>query len=739
VNCHTRDGETPLHAACTAGRVELARYLLQKGADVNRLNLRGESALHAAVRVKVAANSLALCRLLVESGADVFVCGQHGTPLALSIAHSNTQCSLLLKGVIQRLKKPSDSAYRIHFFAYSAPSYDNLNLPALLGIKRVRKHSGSIIAVQTPGANDIMVYNQSYKYELGNAPNTFDSSPLMDLIIDEDRSLFDLGSTDPEEVVHMVGAYMGPPYRSQAGKADSSPRASPIPEDIVLCPYHFSISVLKTPLQGKLRGILRTQSGDFRFFIPSSIFKGKTGKDLSGKDILKEMTKEIPELELKDVSKCVVVENSALHAELVKFEQSKIAQSARMKIGVLYVKQGQTTEEEVFGNEYGSVQFESFLELLGDIIELEGWQGFKGDLDVVHNQTGTHSLFTQFKGVDIMFHVSTLLPHSTEDEQQIAKKRCIGNDLTTIIFLEKGAVFKPPCVSGDFLQVFAAVQPAVATDGTPGFRVGFSRRASVPSFGPVVPKTAFLPAAGGYLRDFLLAKLVNGERACIQSEYMQSKMARTRRLFMDSLAEQYAPRIASRLQTIGDQSPRDSSSSHLSSSTPSISSSTSAPTSSSSSMPLLSSKPRSSPSPARASSLQSSGGSPSRSRTSYSDADLRDIISSKGTFSLRMLPLYRCEMRRGRGEAGGRCPSQFASPAFYVPSMSSKCCRELFSEFSLVLLRIHSSREQRKPLSLDVNPSVAGAPAFLTILHFPISIPCVPCRTVWCNTLHYGV
>lgn len=233
-----------------------------------------------------------------------------------------------------------------------------------------------------------------------------------------------------------------------------------------------------------------------------------------------------------------------------------------------------------------------------------------------------------------MFHVSTLLPHSNEDEQQIAKKRCIGNDLTTIIFLEKGAVFKPPCVSGDFLQVFAAVQPSVATDGTLGFRLAFSRRSSVPSFGPTMPRNAFLPSTGGYLRDFLLTKLINGERSSIQSDQMQAKMSVTRKQYLSGLVELYAPRIAARLHPIGDQLPRDSSSSHLPTSSFNSSPIISTSPSSVSSMPLLATKPRGSASPARASPLHSSGGSPSRSRTSNSDADFRDVISSKGTFHM---------------------------------------------------------------------------------------------------------
>lgn len=78
-----------------------------------------------------------------------------------------------------------------------------------------------------------------------------------------------------------------------------------------------------------------------------------------------------------------------------------------------------------------------------------------------------------------MFHVSTYLPYDPLDPQQIPRKKFIGNDLVTIVFQydepldlannssshlafnssREGGSFTPPCVSGDFLHVFAVVQP----------------------------------------------------------------------------------------------------------------------------------------------------------------------------------------------------------------------------------------------------------------------------------------
>ena len=48
-----------------------------------------------------------------------------------------------------------------------------------------------------------------------------------------------------------------------------------------------------------------------------------------------------------------------------------------------------------------------------------GWDRYRGGLDVHNNMTGTESVFTLFEDHQIMFHVSQLLPFSSEDTQQV--------------------------------------------------------------------------------------------------------------------------------------------------------------------------------------------------------------------------------------------------------------------------------------------------------------------------------
>lgn len=44
---------------------------------------------------------------------------------------------------------------------------------------------------------------------------------------------------------------------------------------------------------------------------------------------------------------------------------------------------------------------------------------FRGGLDVTHGQTGSESVYHNFHNKEIMFHVSTKLPYTEGDMQQV--------------------------------------------------------------------------------------------------------------------------------------------------------------------------------------------------------------------------------------------------------------------------------------------------------------------------------
>jgi hypothetical protein len=65
------NGCTPLHAAAAKGYVEVLQWLLAQGADLNAVDIHGNTALHdAAATSKSATGNLEAVKCLVEAGAD---------------------------------------------------------------------------------------------------------------------------------------------------------------------------------------------------------------------------------------------------------------------------------------------------------------------------------------------------------------------------------------------------------------------------------------------------------------------------------------------------------------------------------------------------------------------------------------------------------------------------------------------------------------------------------------------
>jgi len=179
----------------------------------------------------------------------------------------------------------------------------------------------------------------------------------------------------------------------------------------------------------------------------------------------------------------------SLTIKLIQFEAQHVVKN--FKFGVLYCKKDQVLEDEMFLNgkcnpsfvvacflaflitETGSEDFEEFLDFLGERIVLQGWKQFRGGLDVSSefffelpfsqgayyllvsaNTTGKHSVYTQHSGMEVMFHVSTLLPFTPGDQQQVERKRHLGNDIIMIIFVEGDQKINPVVFRTQFIRKY---------------------------------------------------------------------------------------------------------------------------------------------------------------------------------------------------------------------------------------------------------------------------------------------
>ncbi|XP_028308057.1 rap1 GTPase-activating protein 1-like isoform X7 [Gouania willdenowi] len=220
---------------------------------------------------------------------------------------------------------------------------------------------------------------------------------------------------------------------------------------------------------------------------------------------------------------------------IVTFDEHVI--SNNFKFGVIYHKFGQTSEEELFGNSDEGPAFVEFLEFLGEKIELHNFKGFRGGLDVTHGQTGTESVYCNYRNKEVMFHVSTKLPYTEGDTQQLQRKRHIGNDIVAIVFQEENTPFVPDMIASNFLHAYIVVQVVNPCSDNVLYKVSVTARDDVPFFGPSLPNPAVF-RKGPEFHEFLFTKLINAEYACYKAEKFAKLEERTRSALLETLYEE---------------------------------------------------------------------------------------------------------------------------------------------------------------------------------------------------------
>ncbi|XP_034030439.1 rap1 GTPase-activating protein 1 isoform X4 [Thalassophryne amazonica] len=228
---------------------------------------------------------------------------------------------------------------------------------------------------------------------------------------------------------------------------------------------------------------------------------------------------------------------------ITAFDEHRV--SPNFKFGVLYQKDRQLTEEDILCNSEESELFKEFLSILGDTIQLQGFTGFRGGLDVCHGQTGTEAVFTSFHERQIMFHVATKLPFTEGDPQQLQRKRHIGNDIVALVYQEGSTPFLSDVIKSHFLHCFLVVRRLDTREeektGGAVYQVSVTARDDVPPFSPALPDPPIF-TDNCLLREFLLTKLINAEISCYKAEQFSKLEFRTRSLLLESLQAELSTR-----------------------------------------------------------------------------------------------------------------------------------------------------------------------------------------------------
>ncbi|XP_035411004.1 GTPase-activating Rap/Ran-GAP domain-like protein 3 isoform X37 [Cygnus atratus] len=205
-------------------------------------------------------------------------------------------------------------------------------------------------------------------------------------------------------------------------------------------------------------------------------------KTLSVKSILSAMSLEKFEKSPREIF------HPEIQKDLLVLEEQE--GSVNFKFGVLYAKDGQLTDDEMFSND---------------------------------DTTGTCSIYTVYQGHEIMFHVSTMLPYSRENKQQEGE--------------ESSPAFKPSMIRSHFTHIFALVRYNKQNDS---YRLKIFSEESVPLFGPPLPSPPVFTNHQEF-RDFLLVKLINGEKATLETPTFSQKRQRTLDMLIRSLYQDLMP------------------------------------------------------------------------------------------------------------------------------------------------------------------------------------------------------
>ncbi|KRY86154.1 Rap1 GTPase-activating protein 1 [Trichinella pseudospiralis] len=295
-----------------------------------------------------------------------------------------------------------------------------------------------------------------------------------------------------------------------------------------LGPIVLSVRVESTASQEHLRIILRLKTGTIHEMVPAN----RIGELLTAARMAKFLCEDIS-------TECFTPVMFPKGTELIMtFDEHVLVNN--YKFGIIYQKFGQvvfmqeTSEEELFGNAEHSDKMEEFLEFIGEKVQLRNFKGFRGGLDTVHGQTGEESFYTKFKDREIMFHVSTLLPYTVGDAQQLQRKRHIGNDIVAIIFQDDNTPFVPDMIASHFLHAYIVVTFVDTGSSTTHYKVTVTARDDVPPFGPALPSPPIF-IKGQELKTFLLTKLINAENACYRARKFASLAERTRTSLLEAL------------------------------------------------------------------------------------------------------------------------------------------------------------------------------------------------------------
>ncbi|KAJ3452350.1 tuberin [Anaeramoeba flamelloides] len=152
------------------------------------------------------------------------------------------------------------------------------------------------------------------------------------------------------------------------------------------------------------------------------------------------------------------------------------------KIGVIYVGKNQRSKLQILKNEKGSASFEEFVTGLGWEVQLKSHLGYRGGLDNYTFENGRTAPYYSDFDSEVIFHVSTWMPNSNKDENQLHKKKHFSNDFVNIIWCEDSKEYDTKIIISKNNYVHIIIYPL--PNGL--FRFQINSKPEIPLFGLLI-------------------------------------------------------------------------------------------------------------------------------------------------------------------------------------------------------------------------------------------------------------
>ncbi|ELK05078.1 Signal-induced proliferation-associated 1-like protein 2 [Pteropus alecto] len=178
--------------------------------------------------------------------------------------------------------------------------------------------------------------------------------------------------------------------------------------------------------------------------IPSTARHG-TARGLPLREVLEYLVPELSTQCLRQASS-----SPRVSEQLLRLDEQGL--SFQHKIGVLYCRAGQSTEEEMYNNETAGPAFEEFLDLLGQRVRLKGFSKYRAQLD---NKSLREAVTGALRGLNTAsdFALAEKPSFQTQNVKQAEVARCLirserGFDESELLGSERGWSREVPKRSG---------------------------------------------------------------------------------------------------------------------------------------------------------------------------------------------------------------------------------------------------------------------------------------------------